>query len=92
MHYRFDYYRFSRRAVREVFFEGFDRVKVVSVLDPPRMIGHGYKPINRRQQATRVVRRNLSRVKRRLRAGARRAFTPQKHARVRLACGPTSDL
>jgi SAM-dependent methyltransferase len=66
VHYRFDYYRFSRRAMREVFLEGFDRVKVVSVLDPPRIIGHGFKPINRRQRATRVARRKASAVRRRL--------------------------
>ncbi len=66
VHYRFDYYRFSRRAMREVFLEGFDRVKVVSVLDPPRIIGHGFKPINRRQRATRVARRKATAVRRRL--------------------------
>ena len=40
VHYRFDYYRFTRRAVREVFLEGLENVRVVSVLDPPRIIGH----------------------------------------------------
>jgi SAM-dependent methyltransferase len=64
VHYHFDYYRFSRRAMREVFLEGFDRVKVVSVLDPPRIIGHGFKPINRRQQAARLARRKLAAVRR----------------------------
>ena len=66
VHYRFDYYRFSRRAMREVFLEGFDGVKVATVLDPPRIIGHGFKPINRRQKATRVARRKVSAVRRRL--------------------------
>jgi SAM-dependent methyltransferase len=66
VHYRFDYYRFSRRAMREVFLEGFDRVKVATVLDPPRIIGHGFKPINRRQRATRAARRKASAVKSRL--------------------------
>jgi SAM-dependent methyltransferase len=66
VHYRFDYYRFSRRAMREVFLEGLERVKVVTFLDPPRIIGHGYKPINRRQRTTRVARRKLSAVRRRL--------------------------
>ena len=65
VHYRFDYYRFSRRAMREVFLEGFDRVKVVSVLDPPRIIGHGFKPINRRQKAVRAARQRLSALRRR---------------------------
>jgi SAM-dependent methyltransferase len=44
VHYRFDYYRFSRQAVREVFFEGMEDVKVRPILDPPRIVGHGYKP------------------------------------------------
>ncbi|CAN5566146.1 hypothetical protein BH10ACT10_BH10ACT10_19270 [soil metagenome] len=66
VHYNFDYYRFSRRAMRQVFLEGFDRVYAQSVLDPPRIIGHGYKPINRRQKATRVARRKASAVRRRL--------------------------
>jgi len=39
-----DYYRFSPRAVREVFFEGFNRVKIESILEPPRVIGRGRKP------------------------------------------------
>ena len=64
VHYRFDYYRFSRRAMREVFCEGLERVKVVTILDPPRIIGHGFKPINRRQKAVRAVRQRLGRVKR----------------------------
>jgi SAM-dependent methyltransferase len=65
VHYHFDYYRFTRRAMREVFLEGFEGVKAVSVLDPPRVIGHGYKPVNRRQQAARSARRRLSAVRRR---------------------------
>ena len=66
VHYRFDYYRFSRRAVREVFFEGFDKVQVRAVLDPPRMIGHGFKPISRRQAALRAARARLGRLRARL--------------------------
>lgn len=46
--YRFhghaDYWRFSDMAVREEFFDGFDDVHVMSILDPPRIIGHGRKP------------------------------------------------
>lgn len=44
VHYRFDYYRFSRRAVREVFFEGMEDVKVRAIMDPPRIVGHALKP------------------------------------------------
>jgi SAM-dependent methyltransferase len=44
VHYRFDYYRFSEQAVREVFFEGMRRVRVRPVMAPPRIFGHGYKP------------------------------------------------
>ena len=44
VHYKFDYYRFSEQAVREVFFEGMRDVVVESILAPPRIIGHGYKP------------------------------------------------
>ena len=45
VHYEFDYYRFTMRAVREVFFEGMERVKAIHVLEPPRILGHGYKPL-----------------------------------------------
>jgi SAM-dependent methyltransferase len=45
VHYRFDYYRFSVQAVREVFFEGMDAVEVEPLLVPPRLIGHGRKPL-----------------------------------------------
>ena len=44
VHYAFDYYRFSEQAVREVFFEGMEDVNVLSMLRPPRIIGHGRKP------------------------------------------------
>ena len=44
VHYAFDYYRFSEQAVREVFFEGMQRVRVKPVMFPPRIFGHGYKP------------------------------------------------
>lgn len=38
-----DYYRFSPQAVEEVFFADFDRVEVVSVMMPPRLVGSGIK-------------------------------------------------
>jgi SAM-dependent methyltransferase len=44
VHYRFDYYRFSEQAVRDVFFEGMEDVHVFPMLRPPRIIGHGRKP------------------------------------------------
>jgi SAM-dependent methyltransferase len=59
VHYRFDYYRFSEQAVREVFFEGMHRVRVKPVMFPPRIFGHGYKPqpAYSRTLRARVVRR-----------------------------------
>jgi SAM-dependent methyltransferase len=44
VHFAFDYYRFSEQAVAEVFFEGMERVQVGSLLRPPRIVGHGFKP------------------------------------------------
>jgi SAM-dependent methyltransferase len=44
VHYDFDYYRFSEQAVHEVFFDGMERVEVGSLLRPPRIVGHGFKP------------------------------------------------
>lgn len=44
VHYKFDYYRFSEQAVREVFFEGMEDVDVRAMLQPPRIIGHGRVP------------------------------------------------
>jgi SAM-dependent methyltransferase len=44
VHYRFDYYRFSEQAFREVFFEGMEDVEVQAILAPPRIVGHGFKP------------------------------------------------
>ena len=57
VHYRFDYYRFSEQAVREVFFEGMERVRVRPMLTPPRLIGHGWKPRRRPGYRTRVARK-----------------------------------
>jgi SAM-dependent methyltransferase len=45
VHFKFDYYRFSEQAVSDVFFEGMERVGVQAILTPPRIVGHGYKPI-----------------------------------------------
>ncbi len=39
-----DYYRFSPRAVREVFFAGMRDVEVRTLLSPPRVIGAGRMP------------------------------------------------
>jgi SAM-dependent methyltransferase len=44
VHYKFDYYRFSEQAVRNVFFEGMERIRVQPFLTPPRIFGWGYKP------------------------------------------------
>ena len=57
VHYRFDYYRFSEQAVREVFFEGMERVRVRPMMTPPRLIGHGWKPRRRPGYRTRVARK-----------------------------------
>lgn len=38
-----DYYRFTERAVREVFFDGFHVLDVTSVMTPPRWVGVGRK-------------------------------------------------
>jgi SAM-dependent methyltransferase len=57
VHYRFDYYRFSEQAVREVFFDGMERVRVRATMTPPRLIGHGRKPLrseDRRRAAVKV--------------------------------------
>jgi SAM-dependent methyltransferase len=63
VHYRFDYYRFSEQAVREVFFDGMRRVRVKAVMFPPRIFGHGYKPQPQpktlRARAVRKVRSKL---------------------------------
>lgn len=58
VHYKFDYYRFSEQAVREVFFEGMERVRVRPMMTPPRIIGHGWKPRrpSHRVRAARTVR------------------------------------
>lgn len=55
VHYRFDFYRFSEQAVREVFFEGMDDVAVQSIMNPPRVIGLGFKPGGERGSADRTA-------------------------------------
>jgi SAM-dependent methyltransferase len=57
VHYRFDFYRFSEQAVREVFFDGMERVRVRAMGSPPRLIGHGWKPRRRPGYGARAVRR-----------------------------------
>jgi ubiquinone/menaquinone biosynthesis C-methylase UbiE len=44
VHMWHDYYRFTPKALRNVFFEGFDDVQVRPMLKPPRIVGHGLKP------------------------------------------------
>lgn len=53
VHYRFDYYRFSAQAFRDVFFAGMEDVGVQSILHPPRIIGLGFEPGGDRAAADR---------------------------------------
>ena len=76
VHYRFDYYRFSEQAVREVFFEGMERVRVRAMMTPPRIIGHGWKP--RRPG-------NRARAARKLRAVRARGEPAVRAVRERIA-------
>ena len=39
-----DYYRFSEQAMREVVLDGFEVVRVRTIMTPPRVIGVGRKP------------------------------------------------
>jgi SAM-dependent methyltransferase len=66
VHYTFDYYRFSEQAVRQVFFEGMERVRVRPFMAPPRIFGHGYKPRppSRSRQARAIARRTAGRARR----------------------------
>jgi SAM-dependent methyltransferase len=66
VHYTFDYYRFSEQAVRQVFFEGMERVRVRPFMAPPRIFGHGYKPrpLSRSRQARAIARRTAGRARR----------------------------
>ena len=40
-----DFYRFSAATYRHVFFPDFERVEIIEVMNPPRIIGIGYKPV-----------------------------------------------
>lgn len=40
-----DFYRFSAASFRDVFFPGFEKVEIIEVMKPPRIIGLGYKPV-----------------------------------------------
>ena len=40
-----DFYRFSSDAYKYVFFEGYNEVEIIEVMQPPRIIGLGHKPI-----------------------------------------------
>ncbi|MEA2779432.1 MAG: hypothetical protein QOK29_976 [Rhodospirillaceae bacterium] len=41
-----DYYRFSEQACREILMTGLERVEIHRVLEPPRFIAAGYRPIS----------------------------------------------
>jgi SAM-dependent methyltransferase len=66
VHYSFDYYRFSEQAVRQVFFEGMERIRVRPFMMPPRIFGHGYKPLppSRATRARAIARRAARRARR----------------------------
>jgi len=66
VHYKFDYYRFSEQAVRDVFFAGMERVSVEPVMTPPRIFGQGYKPQppSRATRAVSLARRTAGRARR----------------------------
>jgi SAM-dependent methyltransferase len=53
VHFRFDYYRFSKQTFDEVFLAGLEDVEVQSILRPPRIIGLGFKPGGDRSAANR---------------------------------------
>ena len=73
VHYRFDYYRFSPQAFREVFFAGMEDVAVQSILQPPRIIGLGFKPGGDRAASNRdAVARTLDAGPVTVRLGSRR--------------------
>jgi SAM-dependent methyltransferase len=72
VHYKFDYYRFSDQAFRDVFFEGMEDVKVAAILRPPRIIGHGWKPGGARPCAPLGRPSLLTRTRRRIARAAHR--------------------
>ena len=58
VHYAFDYYRFSEQAMREVIFEGMERVRVRPMMSPPRLIGYGAsRALARASRGVRCARR-----------------------------------
>ena len=69
VHYKFDYYRFSKQAVREVFLDGMERVTVAHAMTPPRIFGSGYKPQppSRARRVTAGARRTAGRARRAVR-------------------------
>ena len=88
VHYRFDYYRFSEQAFREVFFEGMEDVEARPILAPPRIIGLGFKPGGERDAADREgAARALT--------SARKTATPRRRPAgraVRPAASPKTRL
>lgn len=40
-----DFYRFSQDTYKYVFLEGYNEVEIMQVMQPPRIIGLGFKPI-----------------------------------------------
>ena len=75
VHYKVDYYRFSKRTVRDVFFAGMERVRVEHAMTPPRIFGYGYKP----QPASRAD-RAISHARRV--AGRTRGFVRRRRTRL----------
>ena len=69
VHYTVDYYRFSKQAVRQVFLAGMRQVGVAALLEPPRIIGHGRKPVPRPRPQPSLRKRARRRVRRAVRAG-----------------------
>lgn len=69
VHYKFDYYRFSEQAVREVFLAGLERKSVAHAMTPPRIFGSGYKPQppSRARRAAAGARRTAGRARRAVR-------------------------
>ena len=51
--------------MREVFFDGMERVRVRALMTPPRIIGHGWKPRRpgHRARAVRTARELRGRVR-----------------------------
>jgi SAM-dependent methyltransferase len=56
-----DYWRFSDMALRDEFFGGYEDVSVRSILDPPRLVGHGRKPATSVQSVTGGAIREIAR-------------------------------